>query len=195
MAKAPPPQASSSKATAQSQPKKRPAAFEIDDIFASKKSKPTAPTPTPTSATPAEPESNATKKKQKNKGKGKAIVNSDPDAMDIEQDEDAEMKSIGDAIMQAKKATQRVPETIVDSSRTIEAYRPAPPSALGRKRKAGETVDEADEKFMDSRGTSELSFKVQRDLEETNLVRYRATNRRWIGHLRYCRTQDWTRRR
>ncbi|ORY74043.1 hypothetical protein BCR35DRAFT_306819 [Leucosporidium creatinivorum] len=146
MAKAPPaPQASSSKSVPQPQPKKRAAAFEIDDIFASKKSKPSA-APSAPSAPPAaaNAEPSASKKK-KNKGKGKADVG----AMDVEQ-EDAEMKEIGDAIKQAK--AQRVPQTIVDSSASIEAYRPAPPT-LGKKRKAGETIDEADEKFMDSRGT------------------------------------------
>jgi hypothetical protein len=167
MAKA---QASTSNSAPQSQPpKKRAQAFEIDDIFASKKSKPTLVAPSASSVAPPTEFSSSSKKNKKNKknkGKGKATAPStDEDAMDVEveqeQDEDADMKSIGDAIKLAKKAvnTQRVPETIVDSSSMIEAYRPAPPAAaLGKKRKAGETVDEADERFMDSRGTSEFTI-------------------------------------
>lgn len=160
MAKAPPqPSGSKPSPVPQQQPKKRAAAFEIDDIFNAKKSKQATAPPPPAPA--AEPAAAAAGKKKKNKGKGKVSsspseLDADPDAMDLE--EDAEMSSIGAAILQAKKEAKRVPQTIVDSSSSIEAYRPALPTLGKRKAGAGGPGDEAEERFMDSRGTSEFSL-------------------------------------
>lgn len=145
---APPPHPSSSKSSsALATAGKKRALDEIDDLFAAKKSKPTA--SAPSSAPPtAGGELSKSQRKKLNKGKGKPVA----------EDEDAEMMDLDSAPVVS--AAKRVPQTIVDSSASIEKFR-APPPAPTRKRKAGEGGAEghkeadADDRFMDSRGTRE----------------------------------------
>lgn len=120
-------------ATAQ-QPKKRPAASEIDDIFA-KKSKP-APTASPTASGEAEVLSTAAKKKGKK-------AKEEP-AADVVKEEET--------IAQPKKA----PETVVDTSSVIEAYKPAVAQANKKAKDMTEEekkIAEEEQRFRDSRGT------------------------------------------
>ncbi|POY72159.1 hypothetical protein BMF94_4796 [Rhodotorula taiwanensis] len=115
--------------------KKRPAAAsEIDDIFA-KKPKPAAP---PTLA-PIDPP--ATSKKAKKAGQPATKVG-DP-------------KGAADEAAASGGLSKRVPETVVDTSKDIEGYKPAPlvqktlkDDATEEERKAFED----EERFRDSRG-------------------------------------------
>ncbi|GAA5873958.1 hypothetical protein JCM16303_002642 [Sporobolomyces ruberrimus] len=121
-------------ATAQ-QPKKRPAASEIDDIFA-KKSKP-APTASSTASGEAEVLSTAAKKKKGKKAK------EEPTADVVKEEE---------TIAQPKKA----PETVVDTSSVIEAYKPAVAQANKKAKDMTEEekkIAEEEQRFRDSRGT------------------------------------------
>jgi len=129
-------QANKDTSTTTQQPKKRPAASEIDDIF-SKKSKPVPPTSSTSNTT--EP-STASKKKKDKKGKGKAET-----AAEVQEEEEV--------IAQPKK----VPETVVDTSSVIEAYKPTAVSATKKAKDLTEAEKKAIEEekaFMDSRGTS-----------------------------------------
>lgn len=124
-----------------SQPKKRPAASEIDDIF-SKKSKP-APTTSSTSI-PAET-GVANKKKKDKKGKGKAEA-------------EVEVQKKVEVIAQPKK----IPETVVDTSSAIESYKPTAVTATKKAKDLTEEERKAIEEekaFMDSRGTSSYASR------------------------------------
>ncbi|GAA5933417.1 DNA-directed DNA polymerase IV [Sporobolomyces koalae] len=122
--------------TSASQTKKRPAASEIDDIFAKK--------PKPTSATlEAAAQATSTKQKKKDKkGKAKAahVV-------------DEEAQSEGTVVQPVPK---KAPETVVDTSSAIEAYKPAAAQSI---KKAKDMTDEEkkaaeeEQRFRDSRGT------------------------------------------
>ncbi|GAA5832930.1 hypothetical protein JCM5353_003307 [Sporobolomyces roseus] len=117
------------------QPKKRPAASEIDDIF-SKKSKPAD--TTSSTSTPAET-GVANKKKKDKKGKGKAEA-------------EGEVQKIVEVIAQPKK----IPETVVDTSSAIESYKPTAVTATKKAKDLTEEERKAIEEekaFMDSRGT------------------------------------------
>ncbi|GAA5920465.1 hypothetical protein JCM1841_003493 [Sporobolomyces salmonicolor] len=123
---------------AQPATKKRPAASEIDDIFAKKPKVPPA-VAASASATPAAAGSSGVKKKNK-KGKDKG----ESAGQGIEKEEDAPAPS------------KRVPEEVVDTSKMIEAYKPTVEQAVKRakdmtdeERKAAEEED----RFRDSRGT------------------------------------------
>ncbi|GAA5960816.1 hypothetical protein JCM3765_000827 [Sporobolomyces pararoseus] len=130
------PSGSSKLAAKASQPKKRPAASEIDDIFA-KKSKPAS---TSTSA-PAEGTSSASSSKNKKKKGKKSEEAVAPEAVKEEE-----------TIAQPKK----VPETVVDTSKTIESYNPAAERNTKRVKDMTEEEKKAAEEerqFRDSRGT------------------------------------------
>ncbi|GAA5919158.1 hypothetical protein JCM5296_004094 [Sporobolomyces johnsonii] len=123
---------------AQPATKKRPAASEIDDIFAKKPKVPSATAPS-ASAAPAAAESSAVKKKNK-KGKDKG----EPVGQGIKQDEPAPAQP------------KRVPEEVVDTSKVIEAYKPAVEQAVKRAKDMTEEerkAAEEEERFRDSRGT------------------------------------------
>lgn len=126
------------------QAKKRPAASEIDDIFAKKSKSATA------STTDSTDSSTASKKKQKKKKDQKEAVS--PEAP-LEAQEEAT------SIAQPKK----VPETVVDTSKVIEAYKPAAAQTTKKAKDMTEEEKKAAEEerqFRDSRGTSESSFFV-----------------------------------
>ena len=134
---------SSKPAEKTSQLKKRPAASEIDDIFA-KKSKPTA---TCTSTTAEGTSSTSSSKSKKKKGKKS------------EQAEASEAVKEEETIAQPKK----VPETVVDTSKTIESYNPAAERNTKKVKDMTEEEKKAAEEerqFRDSRGTSKIYFTL-----------------------------------
>ncbi|GAA5824977.1 hypothetical protein JCM11251_006047 [Rhodosporidiobolus azoricus] len=132
---------------------KRTAASEIDDIFSTtaKKPKLSADSTAANGAAGVTGEAAGTAKKSQKKGKGKADDKDGPAAAkDALQQEDQKGE--------AKPApARRVPVEVVDTSKTIESYKPeaAPPvkvlgaNATEAERKAAEE----EERFMDSRGT------------------------------------------
>ncbi|GAA6024599.1 hypothetical protein JCM10207_001017 [Rhodosporidiobolus poonsookiae] len=128
--------------------KKRSAASEIDDIFLnpSKKSKPPADAPSAT-AGPAADADGAKKAKKGKKGKAAAAGEG--------KDEVAATTKTGED--EASQPKKRVPVEVVDTSKTIEAYKPqeAPVvKALGANATEVEKkAAEEEERFMDSRGT------------------------------------------
>ncbi|GAA6050664.1 hypothetical protein JCM3770_000880 [Rhodotorula araucariae] len=125
-------------------------ASEIDDIFAAPKAKPAAAAPplqkpagAPSSATLPPAGANAPAQKKAKKGKTTAAQAG---------------AAAQDRVEKASSAApqRRVPETIVDTSKAIETYKPEPlvpkplrDNATDEERKAAEE----DERFMDSRGT------------------------------------------
>lgn len=127
---------------------KKTAAFEIDDIFASKPKQASATTPASASAAASTTKLAADAisslpggKSKKKKGKSKVT--------------EPEMSEVKDATGAAGEGlVRKVPEVIADPSAGIDNYRVEAPPTL--KRKAGEELDkeaEAEERFMDSRGT------------------------------------------
>ncbi|GAA6058962.1 hypothetical protein JCM10212_001672 [Sporobolomyces blumeae] len=122
--------------------KKRPAASEIDDIFAKKPKPTTAP---PASATAGDAAAIGKNKKKCKKGKDKA--ESEPAHVPA----DAKGQPAEKAIVPKK-----VPETVVDTSAMIESYKPTAAHA-GKKAKdmteEEKKAAEEEQRFMDSRGT------------------------------------------
>ncbi|KAI5480871.1 DUF1764 family protein [Pseudohyphozyma bogoriensis] len=121
-------------------PSKKRVASEIDDIFASKKTKQDPASAAPTPSTSTLPDAGEPKKKKKKKdGKGKE--------KELEVDEPVPSAASG-------ASAKRVPETIVDSSAAIEGYKP-PPVVAGKKRKAGDGEGfDIDADWADSRGAN-----------------------------------------
>ncbi|BGP49573.1 hypothetical protein JCM10450v2_005468 [Rhodotorula kratochvilovae] len=132
---------------------KKRTASEIDDIFAAKKPKPSLAAPaaqkpagaaTSTAAAPAATGTAASgpAKKKAKKDKAAGAV--------------AEAPAQGKADKLPAAPSKRVPETIIDTSKAIETYKPEPlipktlrENATDEERKAAEE----EERFMDSRGT------------------------------------------
>ncbi|GAA6026699.1 hypothetical protein JCM8202_005620 [Rhodotorula sphaerocarpa] len=119
--------------------RKRPAAAsEIDDIFA-KKPKPAA---TAAAASPAQGQATRSKKTAKTP-KANATTAAKADAAASEP-------------AAASAPSKRVPETVVDTSKSIEGYKPAPMEQTTLKENATEEERKAfeeEERFRDSRGT------------------------------------------
>ncbi|GAA6019154.1 hypothetical protein JCM11491_002866 [Sporobolomyces phaffii] len=115
------------------QPKKRPAASEIDDIFAKKPKAAQSTTPAEAAATAA------TKSKKKKKEGAKLAVE----------------PAVADEVVPIAQP-KKVPETFVDTSSVIEAYKPAEAQVT---KKAKDMTDEEkkaaeeEQRFRDSRGT------------------------------------------
>ncbi|GAA5906146.1 hypothetical protein JCM6882_006058 [Rhodosporidiobolus microsporus] len=131
-------------------PAKRTAASEIDDIFstAAKKPKLSAEGAAAGGAATGAGADAAGAKSKKKKGKGKAMGEDGGEAKAPLKDEQDQAKVV---------PPKRVPVEVVDTSKTIESYKPeaAPPvkalapNATEAERKAAEE----EERFMDSRGT------------------------------------------
>ncbi|GAA5993808.1 hypothetical protein JCM10908_000673 [Rhodotorula pacifica] len=131
MAKAKQPESTSAPPAA----KKRAAASEIDDIFA-KKPKPSAPT---TASAAAAPKAAKAAESTAAKPKKGTVAAAAPPAADA-----------GDSA-----PSKRVPETVVDTSKAIEGYKPAPLVQKTLKDDATEEEKKAfeeEERFRDSRG-------------------------------------------
>lgn len=141
-------------------PAKRTAASEIDDIFSTAAKKPKLSADSPTTAAGAGAAIGAAggAKKSKKKGKGKA---EEKDEASEAQDGLKQQKDEGE---DKPAPPKRVPVEVVDTSKTIESYKPeaAPPvkvlgaNATEAERKAAEE----EERFMDSRGTSTSLFAL-----------------------------------
>ncbi|GAA5886034.1 hypothetical protein JCM3774_001471 [Rhodotorula dairenensis] len=123
-------------APATSTTKKRAAASEIDDIFAKK------PKATPTTSVAASAATVSTAAaSSKNKKNG-----AQPSATTA---------ATGEAAPAAPPSSKRVPETVVDTSKAIEGYKPAPLEQKSLRDDATEEEKKAfeeEERFRDSRG-------------------------------------------
>lgn len=157
--------------SAASATKKRPAAAsEIDDIFA-KKPKATATATTPASGAAASSTTSASEppvKKAKQADKSPTVSSTAED--------------------KTPAPSKRVPETVVDTSKAIEGYKPAPLEQKTLKEDATEEEKKAfeeEERFRDSRGLRAFFTCVQMTTELTpaSAALHRSKDGRWTAHL------------
>lgn len=140
---------------AAAEPKKRAAAFEIDDIFGAKKVKPSSNSvPGPADATNRNTviqiPSAVDKKGKKSKKGDQQPGTESAQAIDKHKDD-----------KKHESSRKRVPETVIDTSATITAYQPPPPPSHKRTGAAADgQQDEEEKRFMDSRGTREPTNRI-----------------------------------
>lgn len=159
----------SADASAASTTKKRPAAAsEIDDIFAKK--------PKATSTTLAS---------------GAAMSGTtstfEPPAKKVKKADKSPAAS-ATAEEKAPAPSKRVPETVVDTSKAIEGYKPAPLEQKTLKEDATEEEKKAfeeEERFRDSRGLREFSpcAQMSTKLTPAAIAPHRSKDGRWAAHL------------
>ena len=170
MPKSAQPQDSSNKIQSNSVPaadnKKRAAAFEIDDIFGAKKSKPAKAV-----ASAAQTVSSIQRDTFKTNGSAEKIGKKSKKGKQSESEQLAQAQAMGDAKLNKK----RVPETVVDTSASITAYQPPPPPTSKRNADGNDKSQQEEDRFMDSRGTRQ-STNISAPI--LNLTRFLATGAR-----------------
>lgn len=155
--------------SAASATKKRPAAAsEIDDIFAKK---PKATATTPASGAAASSTTSA----------------SEPPVKKVKKPDESPAAS-ATAKDKTPAPSKRVPETVVDTSKAIEGYKPAPLEQKTLKEDATEEEKKAfeeEERFRDSRGlrTFFTCVKMTIELTPASAAPHRSKDGRWTAHL------------